>query len=135
MRLATILILPALLLSTPGIAADKSFTGVFEGAGRACAGKLHIQKKNIQWDSSFSRCKPTQYQTLEADFSQELKRFVFYLKKRNNQCLYSIVEVEQEEGYRWNITGYSSLEEYQNRNPLPSEGGEGILSCPMIKLD
>jgi hypothetical protein len=57
--------LVASLFSSLGLAAEKPFTGVFSGYGRACSGGLFVRTKTIEWNSTFSACKRTQYDILE----------------------------------------------------------------------
>jgi hypothetical protein len=118
------------------IAADGVFTGVFEGTGRACSGALYVRAKTIEWNSTYSVCKPTRYEILEKDMADGQERLVFRLKTRSKHCRYEIIEVAHESGYRWNVSGYPSLEGFQKRNlpdwknsPLPERD---VLSCSMV---
>jgi hypothetical protein len=121
--------------ATPASADERPFTGSFSGTGRACSGGLHVRTKTIEWNSSFSVCKPTRYEVLDKD-SREHERIAFRLKTRSKRCLYEVVQIEHVDGANWNAAGYQSLEAYQNReapdwknSPLPERQ---VLSCPMI---
>ncbi|WP_284410717.1 hypothetical protein [Acidovorax sp. SUPP3334] len=121
--------------SSTAAASEKLFTGVFDGTGRACSGALQVRAKTIEWRSAFSTCKPTPYEILEKNAEDGPKRIVFRLKKRSSQCLYPVIEVTQASDYRWNVTGYQSLEGFQKKeapdwsnSPLPERQ---TLSCPM----
>lgn len=126
-------------LTATATAADKAFTGTFEGTGRACSGALYVRTKTIEWNSTYSRCKPTEYDILEKQLDSDHKRVVFNLKAHKKQCRYPVIEIEHVDGYSWNVSGYQSLEGFQKRNlpewsnsPLPERQ---ILSCPMIGPD
>ena len=138
MRNLIFLALSVSLYGFSGIAfaADKAFTGVFEGTGRACSGALYVRAKTIEWNSSFSICGSTSYEILERKLDNEHKRIVFRLKRRNHQCRYSIIEVEHVSGYGWNVSGYQSLDGFENKDlpdrnnsPLPERQ---VLSCLMV---
>ncbi|MDR2789226.1 MAG: hypothetical protein LBD06_12965 [Candidatus Accumulibacter sp.] len=61
----TAFVFAAALPSRLALAADKSFTGVFSGYGRACSGGLFVRAKTIEWNSSFGIRKPTGHQALK----------------------------------------------------------------------
>lgn len=131
----------ALLLAGETSAADKPFTGVFEGTGRACSGNLYIRSKTVEWNTPFSVCKRTTYEVLEKDFSGEGKRLALHLKTRSKRCAYVVVEATKADSvspYAWNITGYQSLEAFQKRE-LPGWKHSALdermtLSCPVVLL-
>jgi hypothetical protein len=127
------------MAAAPALAADKPFTGTFGGTGRACSGGLHIRANTIEWNSSFSVCKPTGYEVLEEDVSPGRRRIAYRLKVRSKHCRYAVVEVEHTSGPGWNVTGYQSLDAFQNlaapgwkNSPLPERQ---VLSCPMVGPD
>lgn len=133
------LLLAAGLSSSALAAADKPFTGVFEGTGRACSGNLYIRTKTVEWNTPFSACKRTGYEVLEKDFDGEPKRLALRLKNRSKHCRYGVVEVTQASRYAWNATAYPSLEAFRKR-ALPEWSnsvlpGRMVLSCPMILLE
>jgi len=134
---STILTLSLLICSTITKATEDIFTGSFEGTGRACSGKLQVQKKEIKWNSTYSQCRTIQYSVLEADLANKERRIAFHLQNPNEKCLYPIIEIKYSSGYNWHVNGYQSLEGFQNRNspdwknsPLPERQN---LSCLMIK--
>ncbi|WP_208909903.1 hypothetical protein [Paracidovorax avenae] len=117
-------------------AADQAVSGVFEGTGRACSGTLKIQKKNLEWRSAFSSCHSTPYEVLERSHGIDQDRVVLHLKKLNDRCRYSVIEMERRGRYQWNVTAYSSLKEFNNRK-LPDWSNSSLperqtLSCPMV---
>lgn len=125
--------------AAPAIASDRVFTGTFSGTGRACSGGLHIRTRTIEWNSSFSVCKPTRYEILEKNFSSEHRRIVYRLKTRSKRCRYEVIEIEHVSGAGWNVNGYQSLDAYTNRktpnwknSALPERQ---VLACPMIGPD
>ena len=135
---APMVLMFAFIGSISGLAAaDAAFTGVFHGTGRACSGAVYIRAKTIEWNSTYSICKPTQYEVLERNSDSEHERFIFHLKNPSRQCRYRIIEVEHDNGYSWNVSGYQSLDGFKKKDllnrdnsPLPESQ---ILSCPMIR--
>lgn len=133
-RVATLL---AAAVVAPGApAGERSFTGVFEGTGRACSGNLYIREKTAEWNTPFSVCKPARYELLEKDFAREHKRLALRIKSRSKRCLYEVFEVEQVSRYGWNANAYQTLEAFQKRSlpdwdnsPLPERL---TLSCPVV---
>jgi len=129
-----------LFLAGPCIAtAEAPFTAKFAGTGRACSGGLYVRAKTIEWNSSFSVCKPARYEVLEKKWVKDHDRIAFRFKTRSRGCLYEVVEAEQVSTYGWDVRGYQSLESYQKR-ALPDWSNSPlterlVLSCPMTRLD
>ena len=137
-KFAAALILLA-LAGTGSAIADAPFTAKFGGTGRACSGGLYVRTQTIEWNSSFSVCKPARYEVLEKDLAKDHGRIAFRFKARSRQCLYEVVEAQQVSTYGWDVRGYQSMESFQKRalpdwrnSPLAERL---ILSCPMIRLD
>ena len=131
--LALLVIAGASAAATPG----PHLTGTFDGTGRACSGALHIRAKTVEWNSSFSVCKPSRYEVLDSALGGEHGRIALRLKTRSPKCRYEVVEAEQVSAYSWDVRGYQSLESYQKRalpdwsnSPIPERM---ILSCPMVR--
>ena len=120
--------------------AEAPFTGVFSGTGRACSGGLFVRTRTIEWNSSFSLCKPARYSVLEKDLAgKERGRIAFRLGARSRHCRYEVIEAEQISRYGWDVRGYQSLESYRNR-ALPGwlhspRDDRMVLSCPMVRLE
>jgi len=119
--------------------ADAPFTGVFSGTGRACSGGLYVRTKTIEWNSSFSVCKPARYRVLEQDLARDHGRIAFRLDARSRQCRYEVIEAERISTYGWSVQGYQSLEAYQ-KHALPGWRNSPlderlVLSRPMTRLD
>ncbi|MDR2031742.1 MAG: hypothetical protein LBP86_05705 [Azoarcus sp.] len=137
---ATAFAVVASLLSSLALAAEKPFTGVFSGYGRACFGGLFVRTKTIEWNSPFSVCKPTQYDVLEKNAEGEKERIVFQLRKHFKRCGLAVIEIEnaQTEDDRWDVTGYQTLESYQKRHE--PEWADSVLDdrmtfyCSMFRL-
>lgn len=133
-------VLAFLALAGTGTAiAGAPFMAVFGGTGRACSGGLYVRTQTIEWNSSFSICKPRRYRVLEKDLAADHGRIVFRLSARSRQCRYEVIEAEQISTYGWNVQGYPSLEAYQKR-ALPGwhhspRDDRMVLSCPMVRLD
>ncbi len=127
------------LAGTGTAIAAAPFTAVFGGTGRACSGGLYVRTQTIEWNSSFSICKPSRYSVLEKDLAAAHDRIVFRLATRGRQCRYEVVEAEQISTYGWSVQGYPSIEAYQKR-ALPGwhhspRDERMVLSCPMVRLD
>lgn len=141
MRTLIALLLPIFFgsFSVGAIAANRSFTGIYEGTGRACSGTLYVRQKTIEWTSTYSICKSSNYAVIEKNIEDGHRRMVFRLKNRSEKCRYAVVEMEHVGGYNWNVSGYQTEEGFQNRklpdwnnSPLPERQ---ILSCPMVGPD
>ncbi|BEP36937.1 hypothetical protein GmRootV59_39090 [Variovorax sp. V59] len=127
------------LAGTGTTIAGAPFTAVFGGTGRACSGGLYVRTQTIEWNSSFSICKPRRYRVLEKDLAADHGRIVFRLSARSRQCRYEVIEAEQISTYGWSVQGYPSLEAYRKR-ALPGwhhspRDDRMVLSCPMVRLD
>jgi hypothetical protein len=140
MQIGRAAVLAILLLGGLGPAkADAPFTAVFSGTGRACSGGLFVRTKTIEWNSSFSICKPTRYSVLDKDLAADRRRIAFRLAARSRRCHYEVIEAQQYSTYGWSVQGYQSLEAYEKRalpgwrnSPLDERM---VLSCPMVRLD
>ncbi len=128
------------LAATSHAMAEAPFTGAFSGTGRACSGGLFVRTRTIEWNSSFSICKPARYEVLDREgLASDQGRIAFRLKARSRRCLYEVVEAQQVSRYGWDIRGYQSLESYRKRD-LPDWNNSPlddrmILSCPMTRLE
>jgi hypothetical protein len=140
MHLKLITSLLTLFLCTPNLkaTANEKFTGTFEGTGRACAGKLFVRTKTIEWNSTYSICNKTHYEIIEKNLTADQKHIAFRLKNKNKLCRYEVIELEYLSDYNWNVNGYQTTEGFKNRlskewieSSLPERQ---ILSCLMIDL-
>ncbi|MBT2335503.1 hypothetical protein J7E49_16475 [Variovorax paradoxus] len=127
------------LAGTGAAMAGTPFTAAFSGTGRACSGGLYVRTQTIEWNSSFSICKPRRYSVLEKELAADHGRIVFRLSARSRQCRYEVIEAEQISTYGWSVEGYPSLEAYRKR-ALPGwhhspRDERMVLSCPMVRLD
>ena len=134
-KMAALMLL--VLAGTAG--AEAPFTGAFSGTGRACSGGLYVRTRTIEWNSSFSVCKPSRYEVLDKDLAADHGRIAFRVKTRSRRCLYEVIEAQQIGTYSWDVRGYQSLESYRKRalpdwrnSPLPERL---ILACPMVRSD
>ena len=136
---AAVLVFLAMAGAGGAARAEAPFTAVFSGTGRACSGGLFVRTKTIEWNSSFSICKPARYSVLEKDLAGDHRRIAFRFATRSRHCLYEVVEAEQVSRYGWDVRGYQSLESYRNRafpGWLHSPRDDRlVLSCPMVRLD
>lgn len=130
----TVAILPGF-----AVAADRPLVGEFAGTGRACSGGLFIRSRTIEWNSTYSICRPSRYDVLEHGLDGDRRRIVYRLKQRSSRCRFEVVEVEQASRYNWNVSGYPSFEAFEKR-ALPdwrnsSRPERQVLSCPMTGPD
>lgn len=141
MRRLTAMLLGCVLAGLSGHAgaANERLTGRFEGGGRACAGALYVRTHTLEWNSTYSLCQPTRYAIVEQALHDNPKRVVFRLQQRSRHCRYQVVTLEQRSADQWQVTGYQSLEGFQNRHlpdwsnsPRPERQ---TLSCLMIGPD
>jgi hypothetical protein len=131
--------LALLLFAGAAVAADVPFTGAFSGTGRACAGGLYLRAKTVEWNSTYSICKPSRHEVLAQDLTADHQRIAVRIKTRSKQCRYEIIEAEQVSTYGWDVRGYKTLEAYRKQglpdwqnSPLPERR---FLSCPMVRLN
>lgn len=131
------LLLIASMATFPGIAADKPLTGVFQGEGRACYGKLYVRAKTIEWTSSFSKCGPSRYEPFDQDMTGEHPHIAFKIDKAQKQCRHAVIALFHYEGKVWDVKGYPSLEAYQNREhpdwKNSTDPTRAVTSCGMLK--
>lgn len=127
----------AVLLATigwcvPGKAGNAVFTGTFEGSGRACYGKLAIGEKTLSWKTSWSACRMLPYDVLESRDLKNEKHFTYLLKKRNKECLFSVVSLDHGDssnpGIDWHATGYLTLDDFK------AASVENSTSCYLVRL-
>ncbi|PRC94327.1 hypothetical protein [Solimicrobium silvestre] len=114
-------------------AADKPFTGVFEGQGRGCYGKLFIKTKTIEWNTPFTVCKQTPYTILEKDFSTKSPHIAYLLKNSSEKaCGLQVIEVKFNPEYPdyWKAIGYPTIDDFYNKNDPNSD----TLSCSIWVL-
>ena len=118
------------ILTTNAVAADKLFTGVFEGGGRACTGRLFIRTKTIEWHTPFTVCKRTPYKILKKNVDITQTEIVFLLKRKTNiKCDFEVISLKwnPQQSRFWNVTGYESLSDYES-------GSDYALACGLDKL-
>jgi hypothetical protein len=129
-----LLALAALVCSLSATAADKVFTGVFQGTGHACGGWLWVRTKTIEWNSSFNTCKRTPYEILENNLDDKQGRIVYRLKKSNRQCSIRIVKISwNTEMGGWDVNGFESLKDFQqyDKNIGPSMREDDLRVLPL----
>jgi hypothetical protein len=65
------------------------------------------------------------------------ERFVYRLKTHQAPCRFAVVEIARAGEYLWNVTGYPTLEAFQNKHRADGQHSalpeQQVLSCPMIK--
>lgn len=125
------------LLQAPAIAADKPFTGSFQGQGRGCWGKLYVKTRTIEWNTPYSVCAKTTYAIIGKDLDSASPRIAFALDRRSKSCRYTVVELSFDPAYPdyWHARGFVSRTDYDSREK-PDEGVRlRTLSCGVQRED
>ncbi len=126
----------ALCLSAT-FAAERPFTGSFEGAGRACYGALKVRSKTISWTTPFSSCKNVTYEVIERSEKGKARRFTFRLKPASKACRFGVVYLYHDDsanaGIDWHVIGYRTMDEYKadQQNGLKADSPDA-LSCSLV---
>ncbi len=115
-------------MANGAFAGEKPFTGVFQGSGRECYGKLYVRTKTIEWHTPFAACKKTAYEIIKKKLNPPKPEIVFLLKGK--PCDFGVISLDWDPEYPdyWNATGYRSLADYK-------KGSEDKLRCNMEKVD
>jgi hypothetical protein len=133
-KLCTVAALVLAALSPLGLIAggDGAFTGTFEGSGRACYGNLVIKPKTISWKTPFSSCGDVPYEIIEQKSQGSEQRIIYLLKKRNKECLFSVISLHHGDSPRpdldWEATGYLSLDDFK------ADSIANSTSCPLVQI-
>jgi|GEM_PF-2554251 len=121
----------ACALASSAAAREKRFTGVFQGEGKTCGGKLTIKAKTIDWRNPFETCRPARYKIVEQTLSVSSFRIVYEVKDRA-LCGFAAITIEYDPRSPddWTATGYRSKADV---------GREGVskkrrFRCKMEKL-
>lgn len=130
-KLAIAFSLFTILFTAEAFGEEKPFTGVFEGQGRGCWGKLYVRAKTIEWNTPYSVCNKTSYSVLQSDLDSESPRIVFGLDRRSKYCRYQIIELSFDPNYPdyWLATGYQSRKDFDSRTSNTEEIRLRTLSC------
>jgi hypothetical protein len=120
------------LLAASAHATDvKTFTGTFEGTGRACYGELKIDKKQFAWNTPFSKCSTRLFRASEPNSSGGEKRYVYELRGVGKKCRYRTVVLRhpdpQQPSAAWEATGY------RNQSDFAANSVEHSMSCAVIR--
>lgn len=118
---------------------DKPWQGRFEGTGRACSGVLSLDAGVLSWRWRYGACAGRRYTTLQGMREGNAAGLVARLSGSTSaRCPYRVIEVEQADTYAWNVSGFPSLEAYENRDlpgwrdsPRPDRY---VFSCLMTKV-
>ena len=108
---------------------EKPFTGVFQGSGRQCYGKLFIRAKTLEWHTPFVICKSTPYEIVSKNFDATKPEIVFLLKG-GKSCGFGAIQMysnPEDQGY-WHVLGYRSLDDFQKKS-------DAFLACRVEKLE
>lgn len=132
-------VLAGVMLAAPAVA-DTRFAGRFEGTGRACSGALILTRGTLDWRSTYSTCRARRYEIQERRLDNDAKRLVLRLVgAQRPTCPYAVIELEQATTYGWNVSGFRSMQAYENRTqPAWSRSAlpeRYVLSCLMTKVD
>ncbi|MDE2428856.1 MAG: hypothetical protein KGM99_09020 [Burkholderiales bacterium] len=106
-------------------------TGVFQGQGRACFGKLYIRQKSIEWHTSFSACERSAYSVIDKDLTGTKPHMAFLLHKTNPKCHFRVIGISFDPAYPdyWNAVGYVTRADFEQHQPDALDEQGKILSC------
>lgn len=126
-----------LMVVTAMAAEPRSFTGHFEGTGRACHGTLAIKAKTIAWKTTFSQCKTTAFELIEQDRQDGRMRLTYRLKTIAPSCRFSILTLTHagpSPHSGWEATGYGSRQSYEaDKSSGYKAKTEDMMSCSVIR--
>lgn len=110
----------------------------FEGTGRACFGKLSIQRSEISWTTPFSQCNALPYVLLDQVTSSGKARHTFRFTHTTPTCRYRIISVTHHEagepGTGWEVTGYGQEQSYLMDKACGYKANPpDVLSCYLIR--
>ena len=117
------------------MAADKPFTGVFQGQGRGCWGKLYVREQSIEWNTPYSVCNRTLYTVIQKDLDSKSPHIAFALARKSKQCGFDIIELSIDPEYPayWQATGYETRKDFNNRAVSNEKTKLKVLSCSVQK--
>lgn len=118
-------------------AAEKPFTGVFQGQGRGCWGKLYITSKTIEWNTPYSVCKKTSYKVIAEERHSTSPHIAYAVDKKSAHCRYNIVEISFDPEYPeyWQAAGYQSQDDFDHRAQPAKDAVLRTLMCSVKKED
>jgi hypothetical protein len=120
-------------------AEEKSFTGtgVFQGQGRGCWGKLYIREKSLEWNTPYSICKRTSYSIIQKEMESKSPHIAFALANKSKKCGFEIIELSFDPAYPayWQAIGYETRKDFENKATNAEETKLKVLSCSVQKLD
>ena len=119
------------------LAADKPFTGVFQGQGRGCWGKLYVREQSIEWNTPYSVCTKTSYTVIQNGLNLTPPHISFALDRKSKKCRYEVIELSFDPEYPdyWQATGYQSRMDFDNRTALNEKSKLRTLSCGVRKFN
>ena len=121
------------------VASDKPFTGtgVFQGQGRGCWGKLYIKEQSLEWNTPYSVCKKTSYSVIQKDLDSKSPHIAFALAQKSKKCGFEIIELSFDPVYPayWQATGYETRKDFDNRAASNEEAESKTLSCSVQKSE
>lgn len=114
-----LVLLITVVFSTNGLAEGKALSGVLEGTGRACSGKLIIDQNTLTWDTPFSQCQNVSYQVILHHQNDKEWRTVYKLNPQKNNCLFHVIVLSYNVDplVDWQVEGYLSMSDYKQKNP------------------
>lgn len=130
-------IICVLLARVPEARADGNSVpaGIWQGGGRACAGKLEITQRTLNWRTPFSRCVGLPFKFSEMGAKDGIGRTLFTFERAMPGCLFASVELLRKSGQagqagdeRWEVIGYRSEAERQAGRL------DDALACPLVRI-
>ncbi|WP_420994412.1 hypothetical protein ACKI2N_017640 [Cupriavidus sp. 30B13] len=113
------------------------FTGVFQGQGRGCWGKLYVKTKTLEWNTPYSACARTPYTVIDKDMDAAAPSIAFALQHKSRSCRYEIVQLAFDPTYPdyWLARGYVSRADYESRKTASNAAQSRTLSCGVQRQD
>ncbi len=111
---------PAAIQSSMQAEGSSPFTGKgVEGGGRVCDSGLRIYPHYIDWNTTYSNCHHTPYQTI----SSTQTAYIYRLKPADKKCKYRVLIVRNlGTGEGWQSIAFASEAAWHRSDP-------GQLSC------
>ncbi|MBO9651252.1 MAG: hypothetical protein J7605_22335 [Variovorax sp.] len=94
-----------------------------------------MRDKTIEWNSSWSVCKPSPYEVIDSVLEGEKRRVAYRLLKRSKACRYDVIEIEEGRDGYWSINGYPTVEAYEKRADtdwIAAKEGRTGAWCPVV---
>lgn len=132
------IVVAAVFLSAPVLAAKGSLAGKFSGTGRSCYGSLTVKPTIVSWLTPFSQCNSVPVQLLERQDDKGQLRVIYRLKHQPRHCLYRVIMLQQDASANgdggWSVVGYGSVQSYEaDKQSGYTLNGSDMMTCPLAR--